>query len=129
MRHKKPGHRLSHAGYQEAGNTPLPEKHPMQTIALSKKQFLLFFCWCTRVLIHCHSAAGFLFTVTVSLLSLSAPLSSSLTVMAFELEASVEMLPKEDRELHESETSPTLSKYSTVSGRTCSLARPFPLSF
>ena len=24
------------------------------------------FCWCTRVLIHCHSAPGFLFTVTVT---------------------------------------------------------------
>ena len=64
--------------------------------------------------------------------SLSLPLSvlsSSLTVRALELEASVEMLPKEDKELHESETSPRLSTYSAVSGRTRSLARPFPLSF
>jgi hypothetical protein len=37
-------------------------------------------------------------------LSLSVPLSSSLTVRALALEASVEMLPKEDRELPESET-------------------------
>ena len=62
---KKTGHRLSHAGYQEAGSTPLPEKHSMQTIALSKKQFFFVFCWCTWVLIHCHSAPGYLFTVTV----------------------------------------------------------------
>ena len=62
-------------------------------------------------------------------LSLSVPLSSSLTVRALELEASVEMLPKEDRELPESETSPRVSTCSAVSGRTRSLARPFPLSF
>ena len=46
--------------------------------------------------------------------------------MPLELEASVEILPKEDKELHESETSPGLSTYSTVSGRMRSLARPFP---
>ena len=56
------------------------------------------------------SPPGFLFTVTVQQgshslsLSLSVPLSSSLTVRALALEASVEMLPKEDRELPESET-------------------------
>ena len=62
-------------------------------------------------------APGFLFIVTVHQgpYSLSVPLSSSLTVMALELEASVEMLPKVDKELHESETSPKLSTYSTVS--------------
>ena len=70
------------------------------------------------------SPPGFLFTVTVQQgshslsLSLSVPLSSSLTVRALALEASVEMLPKEDRELPESETCPRLSTYSAVSGRT-----------
>ena len=50
------------------------------------------------------SPPGFLFTVTVQQgshslsLSLSVPLSSSLTARALALEASVEMLPKEDRE-------------------------------
>ena len=81
------------------------------------------------------SPPGFLFTVTVQQgshslsLSLSVPLSSSLTVRALALEASVEMLPKEDRELPESETCPRLSTYSAVSGRTRSLVRSFPLSF
>ena len=74
------------------------------------------------------SPPGFLFTVTVQQgsyslsLSLSVPLSSSLTVRALELEASVEMLPKEDRELPESETCPRLSTYSAVSGRTRSFS-------
>ena len=69
------------------------------------------------------SPPGFLFTVTVQQgshslsLSLSVPLSSSLTVRALALEASVEMLPKEDRELPESETCPRLSTYSAVSRR------------
>ena len=84
------------------------------------------------------SPPGFFFTVTVQQgsyslsLSLSVPLSSSLTVRALELEASLEMLPKEDRGLPESETCHQhikLQTYSAVSGRTRSLARPFPLSF
>ena len=97
----------------------------MQTIAYTNKQFFLFL----------GSPPGFLFTVTVQQgsyslsLSLLVPLSSSLTVRALELEASVEMLPKEDRELPESETCPRLSTYSAVSGRIRSLARPFHLSF
>ena len=64
MRHENPGHRLSHAGYQEASGTPFPKKHSMQTIALSKKY--VFYCWCTGVLFHCHRAPGFLSTVIVT---------------------------------------------------------------
>jgi len=88
-------------------------------------------CVCSRVqattnsfFLFLGSPPGFLFTVTVQQgshslsLSLSVPLSSSLTVRALALEASVEMLPKEDRELPESETCPRLSTYSAVSGRT-----------
>ena len=54
-----------------------------------------------RFFLFLGSPPGFLFTVTVQQgshslsLSLSVPLSSSLTVRALELEASVEMLPKE----------------------------------
>ena len=79
-------------------------------------------CVCSRVqattnsfFLFLGSPPGFLFTVTVQQgshslsLSLSVPLSSSLTVRALALEASVEMLPKEDRELPADHTDIPLS--------------------
>ena len=106
-RHKKTGHRLSHAGYQEASRTTLPERHVCA--AGHRQQQTVFFCFWV---VH----QGF-FTVTVQQgshslsLSMSVPLSSSLTARAL-------ALAKEDRELPESETCPRLSTYSAVSGRT-----------
>ena len=61
---KKPGHRLSHAGYQEAAAHRF--QRSIQCKPLHSSRFKFVFCWCTRVLIHCHCAPGFLFTVTIT---------------------------------------------------------------
>ena len=95
-------------------HTPSREAFNANHCMMQKNRFSLVFA----------GASGILFNVTVQRasyslsLSLSVRLSSSETVMALELEASMEMLPKEDRGLHECEASPRLSTYSAVSSRT-----------
>ena len=107
---KKLGHRFSHhtpcRGAFNANHCIL--QHTIVLFLASAPAFLCTDC-----------AQGFLFTVIAAVNTTS----SLLIARARELEASVEMLLKEDREMHESETSPRLSTHSAVSGRTRSLAR------